>query len=608
MKTSAHLATYTLATIASLTMMGAIASPAYASEDSDDAADSASVSSAVPIWNDRKANVVPSILSSNDKKRFDAIFSAIENKNWDEAKQAIDNAPKGPLRNMARAELFLAAGSPRIESEDLLSLINDAPYLPQAEQLSRLATTRGADRLPSLPGRQKLSYKGSSPSRHLPKTVDENGSDKIRSIITNYIKNDAPSSAEDVLNNVRDEISDILRTELQYRVAWSYYIENDDRNALRLAQLASASSGEWAVQAKWVEALANWRLGDYANALPAFDHVAKFAHNEDLRSAGYYWGSRAAVASKRPDLSQTRLQNGAHFEETFYGLLSREALGMKVANIENTKLDKNGWKKLRSQENVQIILGLSELGRSSLAKETLQFQARISNNEEHDDLGKLASEIGLPETQLWLAQYRPSHEETPITQRYPTPNWAPTNGWRIDKSLAFAHTLQESAWRKSVVSPADAQGLMQVLPGTARDIARAAGTSFIASDLHKPEVNLEYGQSFLEYLRDSQGTESLLPKVIAAYNAGLSPITRWNDEINDGGDPLLYIESIPYWETRGYVATILRNYWVYEQKNNSNSGSKTGIAQNLWPSFPNASNGNRVTLVDKNKNPALAAR
>lgn len=585
------------------------AAPSYAAEDiDDDAVDVATSAAAVPLWNDREANVVPSILSSKDRNKFENIFSAIENKNWNEAKEAIDKAPKGPLRNMAIAELYLAAGSPRVERDELLSLINDAPYLPQAEQLSRLASTRGADSLPSLPGRQQFSYKGSSPSRHLPKPVDESGSDSIRNSIVNYIKNDAPASAEDVLNNVSAQISDVLRTELQYRTAWSYYIENDDRNALRLAQLAGSSNGEWAVQAKWVEGLSQWRLGNHADALPAFDHVAKFAHNEDLRSAGYYWASRAAVASKRPELSQSRLQNGANFEETFYGLLSREALGMKVANIASTKLDKDGWKKLRSQENVQIILGLSEIGRSSLAKETLQFQARLSNDDEFEDLGKLASEVGLPETQLWLAHYGPSHKEISITQRYPTPNWAPTNGWRIDKSLAFAHTLQESAWRKSVVSPADAQGLMQVLPGTARDIARAAGTNFSASDLHKPEVNLEYGQSFLEYLRDSRGTENLLPKIIAAYNAGLTPITRWNDEINDGGDPLLYIESIPYWETRGYVATILRNYWVYEQKNNSDSGSKTGIAQNLWPSFPNASNGNRVTLVDKNKKPLLANR
>jgi soluble lytic murein transglycosylase len=106
-------------------------------------------------------------------------------------------------------------------------------------------------------------------------------------------------------------------------------------------------------------------------------------------------------------------------------------------------------------------------------------------------------------------------------------------------------------------------------------------------------VNLEYGQSYLEKLRDMPATGGLLPKVIAAYNAGPTPVTRWNSEIRDNGDPLLFIESIPYWETRGYVAIILRNYWIYEMRENKASGSMHGLAQYLWPKFPDE-NGNVV--------------
>src|SRR5204863_2701784 len=69
----------------------------------------------------------------------------------------------------------------------------------------------------------------------------------------------------------------------------------------------------------------------------------------------------------------------------------------------------------------------------------------------------------------------------------------------------------------------------------------------------KPSVNMEIGQSYLEQLRDQPFTGGLLPKVIASYNAGPTPVANWNTMIKDGGDPLLYIESIPYWETRGYV-------------------------------------------------------
>ena len=82
-------------------------------------------------------------------------------------------------------------------------------------------------------------------------------------------------------------------------------------------------------------------------------------------------------------------------------------------------------------------------------------------------------------------------------------------------------------------------------------------------------------------------TGGLLPKVIAAYNAGPVPVALWNALTRDGGDPLLYIESIPYWETRGYVMTVLRNYWMYEgQSGRAVSPSRSALAQGMWPKFP----------------------
>ena len=96
---------------------------------------------------------------------------------------------------------------------------------------------------------------------------------------------------------------------------------------------------------------------------------------------------------------------------------------------------------------------------------------------------------------------------------------------------------------------------------------------------------MEYGQSYLEYLRDLPRTGGLLPKVIASYNAGPAPIAAWNARF-DQSDPLLYIESIPYWETRGYVPIILRNYWIYEDRGGDRSPSRRALAPGLWPRFP----------------------
>ena len=106
---------------------------------------------------------------------------------------------------------------------------------------------------------------------------------------------------------------------------------------------------------------------------------------------------------------------------------------------------------------------------------------------------------------------------------------------------------------------------MQVMPGTGSQMARAQGDSVSPGQLLVPSVNLEYGQSYLEYLRDLPSTGGLLPRVIASYNAGPAPIALWNTRF-DQSDPLLFLETIPYWETRGYVPIVLRNYWIYEEQ------------------------------------------
>ncbi|RYD63001.1 MAG: lytic transglycosylase domain-containing protein, partial [Sphingomonadales bacterium] len=145
-------------------------------------------------------------------------------------------------------------------------------------------------------------------------------------------------------------------------------------------------------------------------------------------------------------------------------------------------------------------------------------------------------------------------------------------------------------------SAAGAMGLMQVKTLAAIDVGRRKGVTYVASDLTKPSVNMEIGQSYLEQLRDQAFTGGLLPKVIAAYNAGPTPVQAWNAASKDGGDPLLYIESIPYWETRGYVMTVLRNYWMYENQEARKSASREALTQGLWPRFPGMPGATSVKL------------
>ena len=81
---------------------------------------------------------------------------------------------------------------------------------------------------------------------------------------------------------------------------------------------------------------------------------------------------------------------------------------------------------------------------------------------------------------------------------------------------------------------------MQITPITVREHAPAARPRAPSQvDIFDPAVNLAFGQQNLEMLRDSPATGGALPKIMAAYNAGLTPVTRWNYEIRDQGDPLL---------------------------------------------------------------------
>lgn len=535
----------------------------------------------------------PAAPSAKDSQLFTAIYAAIQSKNWIEADRLIDSAPKGPMAAMARAELYLAEGSPKVEASDLQALLNDAPYLPQAEQLEKMAVKRGANDLPNLPGTQRFSYRGSAPKRDLPDNVS--AAAVLREKVQQLIKKDDPAAAEAAVESASASLSAEGLTELRYRVAWSYYIENDDSSARRVAGIAKVSTGDWAVQADWVYALSSWRLKQYDAAFAAFNDVVSRAGNEELKAAALFWSARAAMAIKQPQQVQARLQKAAAHAETFYGLLAGEALGMEpVAHRWKRQNDKSDWKQLSGTENVQAAIGLAAIGKDDLADQTIRHQAKIGNPNHHDALARMAGAIGLPGTQLWMGHYGPRGSEAEMLSRYPYPNWTPTGGWRVDPALAYAHALQESQFKTSVISPAGARGLMQVRPGTAQDMARDKGITFRASDLDRPSMNLEYGQSYMEKLRDMNATGGLLPKVIAAYNAGPAPIIRWNSEIRDQGDPLLFMESIPYWETRGYVAIILRNYWIYEGQKGTNGGSMTGMAQYLWPRFPE---GGRSTAV-----------
>ena len=547
------------------------------------------------------AKDIPSQLKRQQSDHYRALFSAMSANQWDSAKNLMDSAPFGPLRSIAQAEYFLAANSPRAELGPLLTLVNEAPQIPQAAQLGRLAEKRGAQLLPSLPQRRNLSWVPGSPIRSKPNDVNsDSAANGVRGQIIDFIKNDNPQGAESLLSASTQNMSAEGRTELEQRVAWSYYIENDNSSALRMAQRAQNGAGEWVGHADWVAGLAAWRLNDCRTASSAFEKVGRAAANADLKASGLYWSARSDLKCGQPEKVQGKLQAAARIDDSFYGMLAAQTLGMEPEKSDAMEsFEKSDWRALERHENVRAAIALVEIGEERLADETLRHQATIGPDRDHPALIKLARELNLPRTQLWLAHNAPRGMKPDVQSRFPAPKWRPDGGWRVDPALIYAHTLQESAFRSQVVSPANAIGLMQVRPGTAGDIARANGLHFSEADLYKPSTNLEYGQSYLEYLGKSSITGGKLPKIAAAYNAGPGAVQRWNSEVVDNDDPLLFMESIPYVETRGYVSIILRNYWMYEKQAGIQSVSARALSQNHWPQFPGNPDGRKTQFTSR---------
>jgi soluble lytic murein transglycosylase len=133
----------------------------------------------------------------------------------------------------------------------------------------------------------------------------------------------------------------------------------------------------------------------------------------------------------------------------------------------------------------------------------------------------------------------------------------------LDPALIAAMIYRESKFRDQT-SKAGAQGLMQILPDTARFVAhKTGGTSFDEADLRDPQINISYGSWYLRYLLDAYDGNRVA--AIAAYNAGRRHVDRW-------GGTALTVEDIRFPETQDYVNDVLKKRDEYAKRYRSNLG------------------------------------
>ena len=514
---------------------------------------------------------IPRQLSDTDRDAYRQVFQALRSGDYQAAAAKLDPLQGGVLTAMARSELMLASPATR-DPDTVTALLALSPELPEAPALAKF-TPNGA----VLPAQHTL-VRAAGPSKRAATRPNRDCATLAAKVQPLLRVNDA-ISAEPLVEAAASSVSPEGLTEWRQKGAWVYFQNGDDISARRVAALAQTGAGDWAVDAAWVNGLASWRAGDFAAAREAFDRVASNASDDETRAAGWFWSARSRSAGGDAVSATPRLEAASRLGETFYGMLASAALG--IPDISDGTLAATDMQALLRHPNLRAAAALVEIGETNLADQVIRYQARIGVPAEHGQLIGFAAALNLPATQIWLAQNAPAGTHTSLAARYPMPAWALAQGWRVDPALVYAHALQESEMRVDAVSRSGARGLMQLMPATAQLIARHKGD--VVRPLDDPSVRLEYGQSDLVELASAGGTSGLLPRVIAAYNAGPNNVARWTTGMND---PLLFIESIPFVQTRAYVAIVLRNYWIYQRRTGTPTTSLTALAAGRWPAFP----------------------
>ena len=150
--------------------------------------------------------------------------------------------------------------------------------------------------------------------------------------------------------------------------------------------------------------------------------------------------------------------------------------------------------------------------------------------------------------------------------KYPVPDWKPKEGFSIDPHLIYALIRHESGFHSSAVSSSGALGLMQLMPKTAgMMLGSEKKYDHNISIVSEPILNITLGEKYIEHLLNNKLVEGNLFYMLTAYNAGISRLKEWKNTIDSKDDYLLFLESIPYPETRYYVMQVMNNYWIYSE-------------------------------------------
>jgi peptidoglycan lytic transglycosylase len=319
------------------------------------------------------------------------------------------------------------------------------------------------------------------------------------------------------------------------------------------------------------EFLAGWIALRYLhNPAQAKDHFAKL-YNDVSRpislARGAYWSGRAAQDLGDKPLAAGWYAKAAQYLTTYYGQLAAAQIGTdgKAAVLEDPKPSPLEATEFEQKELVRVVRGLSEANAGDFSKPfVLKLSDLAKTPGQHALVASLAIEVGRPDLAVAVARRASYVGVTLLTLGYPLAQM-PAGG-SVEGPLVLAMARQESGLDQNAVSPVGARGMLQLMPATAKRIAKDLQIPFSQQRLlTDPQYNLTLGRAYLEDMLDHFGGSYVL--AVAAYNAGPGRVVEWEQNMGDPRakniDVIDWVESIPFRETRTYVQRVLENLQVY---------------------------------------------
>ncbi|HEY0626351.1 MAG TPA: lytic transglycosylase domain-containing protein [Allosphingosinicella sp.] len=314
-----------------------------------------------------------------------------------------------------------------------------------------------------------------------------------------------------------------------------------------------------------------YQLGRPADAVTMFDRYGRGSRSPQTRAKGFYWAGRAAQQAGQSARANSFFSQAAAYPDQFYGQLALERLGRPVPPpVAQPAASPAVRASFEQRPLVQATRLLGQLGQHQDQSVFIrQLGEELKTDEERALAAELGLRIGRPDLGVWAARgARTSGASFYTRGAFPQVSIPPayTHQWTLNHAIM----RQESSFDRAAMSQVGARGMMQLMPGTARETAGKLGLSYDLSRLTgDPQYNIMLGSKYFADLMNRYGNYA--PLAVAAYNAGPGNVNKWLRENGDprtpGVDVIRWIEEIPFFETKNYVQRVLENAVAYDAMN-----------------------------------------